>query len=397
MAKQIIQPRIRGFIATNAHPEGCRANVRAQIAATKERGVSQTGMTVLVVGASTGYGLASRIVAAFGYGAKTLGVFFERPPDGRRTATAGYYNAVAFHEAAREEGLPARSLNGDAFSDALKEDAIRILKEELGPVDLLVYSLAAPRRTHPKTGIMHLSVLKPIGAPYTSKSIDLTSGEVTSVTLEPATGLEVADTIAVMGGEDFALWIDALLREGLMTNGARAVAYSYIGPELTHAVYRNGTIGMAKAHLEATTRHLDARLQETVAGRAYVSVNKAVVTQASAAIPVVPLYLSMLYPLMREAGTHEAPIDQMNRLFREHLARGREPTVDDEGRIRLDDRELDPSIQEEIRRRWERVTTKNLDDVADFPGFLREFRSLFGFDVEGVDYAKPTETERSYE
>ncbi|MDA1192279.1 MAG: trans-2-enoyl-CoA reductase family protein [Candidatus Poribacteria bacterium] len=393
MPEQVIQPRIRGFIATNAHPGGCRQNTLSQIATTQARGVTDAGLNVLVVGASTGYGFSSRVAAAFGFNAKTLGVFFERPADGDRTASAGYYNSVAFHEAASKVGLYAKSINGDGFSDAVKAETLDTIQRDMGKIDVLVYSLAAPRRTHPKTGIVHSSVLKPLDEAYSSKTIDLSTGEVTVATMDPATGAEVADTIQVMGGEDFAIWVDALLQADLFAENARAVTYSYIGPALTHAIYYNGTIGQAKQHMEATTRHLDKRLQEAVGGNAYLSVNKAVVTQASAAIPVVPLYLSMLYPVMREAGTHEAPIDQMNRLFREHLAPGMTPTLDDEHRIRLDNLELTPPITNEINRRWEKIETANLSEYADFAGFRSEFRQLFGFEVEGVDYTKPTETD----
>jgi len=392
MAREVIQPRIRGFICTNAHPDGCRANVQRQIAVTNSLGTLPLQPNVLVIGASTGYGLAARIACAFGFGARTCGVFYERPPDGSRTASAGYYNAAAFHAAARGMGLYAKSLNGDAFSDAVKTATLETVARDLGKVDLLIYSLASPRRTHPRTGVTHNSVLKPIGSAYTSKSIDLNSGEVVEVTLPPATETEIADTIAVMGGEDWEMWIRALEEADLLAEGARTVAFSYIGPELTHPIYRHGTIGKAKEHLEQTANVLDKRLRERVGGGAYVSVNKAVVTQASAAIPVVPLYLSILYPVMRANGTHEDPIHQMNRLLRDHLNPRSTPTVDEERRIRLDDRELRPDVQAEVRRRWEAVNTSNLSELADFPGFQREFRRLFGFDVDMVDYHQPTET-----
>jgi enoyl-[acyl-carrier protein] reductase/trans-2-enoyl-CoA reductase (NAD+) len=393
MAKEIVQPRIRGFIATNAHPEGCRMRVLSQIETTRELGTEDKRENVLVVGASHGYGLASRIVAAFGRGAKTLGCFYERPATGKRTATAGYYNAVAFHEAAEEAGLGAWSLNGDAFSDEVKAQAVEALREHMGPIDTLIYSLASPRRTHPKTGITHQSTLKPTGDPFTGKSINLNTGAVESVTIESASGIEVADTIQVMGGEDFALWVSLLLDEGLLAEGADAVAYSYVGPEVTHGIYRSGTIGMAKLHLEETAPHLSQRMADAVGGRAYVSVNKGVITPASAAIPVVPLYMSMLYPVMRAAGTHEAPIDQMNRLFREHL--DGTPVTDDAGRIRLDDREMAAEVQGEIARRWAAVDTDNLAQYADFRGYQSEFRQLFGFEVEGLDYGEPVEIERA--
>lgn len=391
MAEEVIKARIRGYICTNAHPAGCRQNVVRQIAATQATGVSSHDPNLLIIGASTGYGLSSRIVGAFGYGSKTLGVFFERPPSDRYTATAGYYNAVAFHQAARQLGLYARNLNGDAFSDELKAEALDLIRREMGKIDLVIYSLASPRRIHPKTGVTHNSILKPVGMAYTSKSIDLNTREIVEATFEPATEADIADTTAVMGGEDFALWIDALLDAGLLAEGARAVAFSYIGPELTHPIYRSGTIGKAKEHLEATAREVNTRLRHAIGGSVYISINKAVVTQASVAIPVVPLYLSMLYPIMRANGTHEDPIDQMNRLFREHLAPDQTPTLDDEGRIRLDDRELCQDIQDEITRRWAEVTTENLSDLTDLAGFQQEFRQLFGFEVDEVDYEAPTE------
>ncbi|MBI4530000.1 MAG: trans-2-enoyl-CoA reductase family protein [Candidatus Latescibacteria bacterium] len=397
MSEEVVKPRIRGFICTNAHPEGCRQNVIRQIETTQAYGTSPAGFNMLVIGASTGYGLSSRIAGAFGYGAKTLGIFFERPPDDRHTATAGYYNAVAFHQEARTQGLYAKSLNGDAFSDEIKAETIDLIRREMGRIDVVVYSLASPRRTHPKTGLTHTSVLKPIGKTYTNKSIDLNTGNVIDVMIEPAVEAEIADTVAVMGGEDVALWVDVLLDAGLLAEGTRVVAFSYIGPAVTHPVYRSGTIGKAKEHLEATIRVLNTRLRHAVGGNAYVSINKAVATHASVAIPVVPLYLSMLYPIMRVHGIHEDPIHQMNRLFRDHLAPDRTPALDDKGRIRLDDRELRHDVQTEIERRWERVNTENLCELSDFVGFQREFRQLFGFEVDGVDYEAPTEINRSLE
>lgn len=395
MALEVVQPRIRGFICTNSHPDGCRENVRRQIAVTDSLGALPLEQNVVVIGASTGYGLSTRIACAFGQQAKTYGVFFERPPDGSRTASAGYYNAVAFESAARERGLYAKSLNGDAFSDGVKEETLEAVARDMGKADLLVYSLASPRRTHPITGATHNSVLKPIGGAYTSKSLDLNSGEVTRVTLDAATDAEIADTVAVMGGEDWEMWVRAFEDADLLADGARTVAFSYIGPEVTHAIYRHGTIGRAKEHLESAANRLDERLRGSVGGGAYVSVNKAVVTQASSAIPVVPLYLSILYPIMRANGTHEDPIHQMNRLLRDHLNPRRTPTVDDERRIRLDDRELRADTQTEVAQRWEAITTENLAELADFDGFQREFRRLFGFDLDVINYEVPTETNRA--
>jgi enoyl-[acyl-carrier protein] reductase/trans-2-enoyl-CoA reductase (NAD+) len=391
MAREIIRLRSRGFIATNAHPEGCRRNVERQIAAiTGHRPADLEGpRRVLVVGASTGYGLASRVAASWGFQAATLGVFFERPPEGKRTATAGYYNTVAFHDEARRAGLFAASLNGDAFSDVIKRQAAEIIREQMGQVDLVIYSLASPKRTHPRTGAVHSSALKPIGAPYTNKTIELDSEKVTEVTLQPASEQEIADTVAVMGGEDWRMWLDALLGENLLAE----VAYSYLGPELTWPVYRDGTIGRAKLDLEETARALDAALRSRLGGAAWVSVNKAVVTQASAAIPVVPLYMSLLFRVMGAKGLDEGPIEQMRRLCLDWLARDAKPVFDDAGRIRLDDREMRADVQAEVAALWPQAATENLRELTDFAGYKRGFRNLFGFEVEGVDYDAPVETE----
>ena len=395
MPKQVVEQRSRGFICVSAHPEGCRQNVEQQIATVQgafERRGGGMG-SVLVIGSSAGYGLASRIVAAWGFGAKTLGVALERPPEGKRTATAGFYNTVAFHEFARRDSLEAHSLNVDAFTNEAKREAIDRIRQSLGPVDLLIYSLAAPRRVNPRTGQAHASALKPIGRPYTGKTVDLDHGRVTEVTVEPATDAEIADTVAVMGGEDWRLWIEALAEENLLARGARTLAYSYIGPELTWPIYKEGTIGRAKAHLEETSRSLDRLLHERLGGRAWVSVNQAVVTQAAAAIPVVPLYLSLLLRITAEKQILEDPIEQMIRLFSQHLAQDKTPVVDGDGRIRLDDLELRRDVQQEIQALWPRITTENLRTATDFDMFQRQFRNLFGFEVEGVDYTQPVETE----
>jgi enoyl-[acyl-carrier protein] reductase / trans-2-enoyl-CoA reductase (NAD+) len=397
MAMQIIEQRKRGFICVNAHPEGCRRNVEQQVASVLKSIPKLDGLqNVLVIGASTGYGLASRITAAWGFGAKTLGVFFERPPKEGATATAGYYNTVAFHELARRDGLPTFSLNGDAFSDALKSQAIKIIRKEMGPLDLVIYSLASPRRVHPRTGAIHDSALKPVGESFSSKSVDLKRELVIQVTLEPASDQEIADTIAVMGGEDWRMWMDALAGEKLLAPGARSLAYSYIGPQVTWPIYRDGTIGRAKKDLENTASNLDKRLRESVGGGARISVNKAVVTQASSAIPVVPLYLSILPPVMRELGCDEMPVDQMIRLFRDYLAGGDTKLLDAEGRIRLDAGELRPEVQAAVAKVWVQITSENLHELTDFNGFKRAFDNLFGFGVEGVDYTQPTETELSW-
>lgn len=397
MAVQIVKPRIRGFICTNAHPAGCEANIRSQIAQIQQ-GIpyQKTDMNALVIGASTGYGLASRIALTWGYGAKTLGLLYERPADAKRTASAGYYNTVAFHEQAAADGFYTESLNGDAFSADMKMDAIRSLKANFGQVDVLIYSIAAPRRIHPDTGVSHQSVLKPIGAPYTGKTIDLGREVIAPVTIEPAAEEEIADTIAVMGGEDLEMWVDALAAEGLLAPAVTVVAYTYIGSALTWQIYRDGTIGRAKDDLKTRVDGLDARLGNQYGGRAYVSVNKAVVTQASAAIPVVPLYISILYDIMNARGINEAPIGQMQRLFAEHLGPGLHPQLDAERYIRLDDRELAPDITAAVTERWERIGTDNFHELSDYAGYRRRFRNLFGFEVEGVDYDAAVETELTF-
>ena len=381
----IIQPRIRGGICTTAHPEGCARHVRDQIDYVRARPQFAGPKNVLVIGASTGYGLASRIVAAFGARAKTLGVFFERPAEGGRTASAGWYNTAAFEAQASREGLWAGHVNGDAFSDEIKSESIAKLRKEAGPVDLVVYSLASPRRTHPRTGETHKSALKPVGRAYTSKSVDSETGKVTEVTMEPADEKEIADTIAVMGGEDWGMWMDALGQANMLAPGALTVAYSYIGPKVTHAIYRSGTIGKAKEHIEATAAGLTRRLAP-VSGRALVSVNKAVVTQSSAAIPAVPLYITLLFRVMKDRGLHEDTIEQCHRLFTERLYGPLPAALDEEGRIRLDDWEMRDDVQQEVARRWERVTTENIAELADLDGYRGDFLKLFGFGLPGIDY-----------
>lgn len=398
MPLQLIKQRSRGFICVNAHPEGCRANVQRQIRAiTAHLPAGIKGpRNVLVIGASTGYGLASRIAAAWGFGARTLGVFFERPPEGDKTATAGFYNTVALHRQAEKDGLLAISLNGDAFSDELKRSAMEMVREEMGSLDLVIYSLAAPKRAHPQTQQVHNSVLKPIGRPYTNKTIELDSEKVVDITIPPASEKEIADTVAVMGGDDWRCWIELLRAEELLAENAHTLAYSYIGPELTWPIYRNGTIGRAKKDLEETARQLNATLQNRLGGNARISVNKAVVTQASAAIPVVPLYMSLLFKILKSQELDEGPIEQMRRLFFDHLAAGKKPKLDEEGRIRLDDREMRADVQAAVAELWPRVTTENLAELADFTGFKRQFRNLFGFEVEGVNYTEPAETDLSW-
>jgi enoyl-[acyl-carrier protein] reductase / trans-2-enoyl-CoA reductase (NAD+) len=395
MPLQIIKRRSRGFICVNAHPEGCRRNVERWVAGVRGKvpGGEAGPKNVLVIGASTGYGLASRIAAAWGCGAKTLGIFFERPPEGDKTATAGHYNTVAFHSLAQQDGLFAASINGDAFSNEIKRAAADAIRAQMNPVDLVIYSLASPKRTDPRTGQVHNSVLKPVGQAYSNRTIELDSEKVVSVTLAPASESEIADTIAVMGGEDWCLWMDMLLEENLLAPGARALAYSYIGPEITWPIYRDGTIGQAKKDLERAAADLNATLAAKLGGHAWVCVNKAVVTQASAAIPIVPLYLSMLPLIMKKKNLDEGPLEQMRRLFADFLCSGRAPKVDEFRRLRLDDREMRADVQAEVAALWPQVTTENLRAMTDFAGFQREFRGLFGFEVEGVDYEHPVETD----
>jgi len=398
MPSQIVNARIRGFICLNAHPAGCEANVQGQIA-TIDRTLSQGSgahariRDALVIGSSTGYGLSSLITTVFGYGARAVGVCLERPPHGDKTASAGWYNLAAVHRLAREGGRPVTTFNGDAYSRKVKDQVIAHLKTTGAKLDSVVYSLASPKRTDPTTGTTWTSVLKPLGSPYRSKSISLSTDQITEVELAPATDADVEATRKVMGGEDWELWLSALLDAGVLAPGCRAVAYSYIGPELTYPIYRSGTIGRAKEHLEATARALHARLAERLGGAAYVSVNKALTTQASSAIPVVPLYISLLYKVMKAKGTHEGTAEQIARLYRDHLAPGRQPRLDADGRIRIDDLEMDPATQRQVSALWPQVTTDNLFQLTDYASFKQEFRALFGFDVPGVDYSQPVETD----
>ena len=385
----IIKPKIRGFICTTSHPDGCAAHVRQQIEHVRRKGpIASAPKRVLVIGSSTGYGLASRIVPAFAGGAATLGVFFEKPPEPDRTGTAGWYNSVAFEREAHAAGLYAKSINGDAFSDAVKEQVIATIKADLGQVDAVIYSLASPRRTNPRTGVTHKSCLKPIGAAYSNKTVDTDRGIVSEVNIEPASDADIADTVAVMGGEDWEMWMDALEAAGVLAPGVVTVAYSYIGPSLTWAIYRNGTIGRAKEHLEETADRISAKLADKE-GRAWVSVNKALVTQASSAIPVVPLYISLLYRVMKAKGLHEGCIEQIQRLFAMRLAGNPQP--DEDGRIRIDDWEMREDIQAEVAALWEKVSTENLADISDIAGYRAEFLKLFGFGLEGINYEAEAE------
>lgn len=382
----IVRPKIRGFICTNAHPVGCAAHVQQQIDYVKAQGpIANGAKKALVIGASTGYGLASRITAAFGCGAGTLGVFFEKPPMENRTASAGYYNSAAFHRAARKEGLYAESINGDAFSDEVKDQAIAMLKRGMGPVDLVVYSLASPRRTDPRTGITYTSALKPIGSAYTMRGLNTDKMLVEEVTVEPATADEIESTIKVMGGEDWEWWIDRLLAEDLIAEGCRTTAYTYIGKEMTWPLYGNASIGMAKKDLDRASAAIDDKLRG-MRGESRVSVLKALVTQASSAIPIMPLYISILYKIMKEEGSHEGSIEQIQGLFARQLyAQGRRD-VDEVGRLRMDGRELMDSVQDRVKDLWGRVTTANVDQLTDFKGYQEEFLRLFGFGLPGVDY-----------
>jgi enoyl-[acyl-carrier protein] reductase/trans-2-enoyl-CoA reductase (NAD+) len=391
MPEQVIAPRIRGFLCLNAHPEGCAANVRAQAALAAAKGPGSGLGNVLVIGSSTGYGLASLLTVQHGYGADVLSICYERPPEDRKTASAGWYNLAEAHTLAAAKGRRLETINGDAFSDPVREQALAILKERFGKLDAIIYSLASPRRTDPRTGQTHSSVLKPLGAPFTGKSVDLGKDEIIAASFEQATEQERADTVKVMGGEDWQLWIEALAAADLLAPGCRTVAYSYIGPVITQAIYRTGTIGAAKEHLEATAKQLDASLKAHCGGQAWVSVNKALVTQASAAIPVVPLYIGILFKIMKAAGTHEGCIEQIIRLFSDHIGPGQQPTLDEQGRIRLDDWELDPAIQAKVATLWDTISTDTLRSDADYDGFQLAFRQLFGFDVPGVDYDAPTE------
>ncbi|RIV24118.1 trans-2-enoyl-CoA reductase family protein [Alicyclobacillaceae bacterium I2511] len=383
----IIQPKIRGFICTTAHPLGCALQVQRQIEYAREQSAIQGPKKVLVIGSSTGYGLASRIISTFAAGADTLGIFFEKSATDKRTATAGWYNTAAFQQAAHAVGRTALNINGDAFSDAVKEQAIDMIRKHFGSVDLIIYSLASPRRTHPRTGESLFSVIKPVGKSFTSQTIDVNTGTLSQVTLEPANDEEIRQTVGVMGGEDWELWINALNDAGVLAKNATTVAYSYIGPAITFPMYREGTIGKAKDDLEATAIRLNASLQKT-GGRAFVSINKAVVTQSSSAIPVVPLYISILYKIMQEKGIHEGCIEQIYRLFAKRLYTGDTVPVDEKGRIRIDDYEMRPDVQTEVLNAWNHMNQENLTLLANLEEYQQEFLSLFGFSNEKIHYAE---------
>jgi enoyl-[acyl-carrier protein] reductase/trans-2-enoyl-CoA reductase (NAD+) len=381
----IIEPRMRGFICLTAHPKGCEQNVLNQINYIQSKGKLQGAKKVLVIGSSTGFGLASRITSAFGSDAATIGVYFEKPPTPGKTATPGWYNTAAFEKKAQQAGFYAKSINGDAFSNEIKKETLELIKADLGQVDLVIYSLASPVRVHPTTGVTHRSVLKPIGKTFSNNTLDFHTGKVSQINIEPCVPEDIENTIAVMGGEDWMMWIDALKKQNLLAPNAMTVAYSYIGPVVTEAVYRNGTIGAAKTDLEKTAFKITEKLKD-INGNAYVSVNKALVTQASSAIPVIPLYISLLYKIMKREGIHEGCIEQMQRLFNDRLYTGGAIPVDQEGRIRIDDWELRADVQAEVSKLWNDVTTETAPATVDLEGYRSDFYNLFGFKVPGVNY-----------
>ncbi len=376
---------MRGFICLTAHPKGCEQNIKNQMEYVKSKGKIDGAKRVLVIGASTGFGLASRISSAFGCDAATIGVFFEKPPTEGKTASPGWYNSAAFENEAIKAGLYAKSINGDAFSKEIKKQTIDMIKADLGQIDLIIYSLASPVRLHPDTGVLHRSSLKPIGNTFTNKTVDFHTGNITQVSIEPANQEDIDNTVVVMGGEDWVMWIQDLKDANLLAPGATTIAYSYIGPSVTEAVYRKGTIGRAKDHLEASAFSITDSLKD-INGKAYVSVNKALVTQASSAIPVIPLYISLLYKIMKADGIHEGCIEQIQRLFAERLYTGKEIPTDSNGRIRIDDWEMRDDVQAQVAKLWIESTTESLPEIGDLAGYKQDFLNLFGFGFEGVDY-----------
>ncbi len=383
----VIEPKIMRGVCLTSHPEGCAKEVENQIAYVKGKASLKAPKHVLVVGCSTGFGLASRISTAFAGGSETLGISFEKGPSPKRPGTPGWYNNRAFDKAAAAEGIKSFTIDGDAFSDGIKDQAVAWIKENWGSVDMIVYSLASPVRVDPETGETYKSVLKPIGKPYTAQSVDFMSGVISDVTIEPAAEEEIAPTVKVMGGEDWARWISSFKSAGILAEGCRTVAYSYIGPDITYPVYREGTIGKAKEHLEASAASITDMLKD-VKGQAYVSVNKALVTRASSVIPVVPLYMALLFKVMKEKGIHEGCIEQMYRLFSERLVPGQDVPVDEKGRIRVDDWEMREDVQSAVSNLWDKVTSENLSEISDIEGYREDFLKLHGFSVEGIDYGK---------
>ncbi|MGX4675577.1 enoyl-ACP reductase FabV [SAR92 clade bacterium H246] len=380
----IIKPRVRGFMCITTHPTGCEANVKNQIDFIKSQGAIDGPKRVLVIGSSTGYGLAARITAAFGSGASTLGVFFEKPGTDRKPGTAGWYNSAAFHQFAEQDGLYAKSINGDAFSTEVKDKVINTIKEDLGQIDLVIYSLAAPRRQHPVSGEVFNSTLKPVGKDVTMRGVNTDKEEIQEFSLEAASQQEIDDTVAVMGGEDWQMWIDALGEAGVLAEGAKTTAFTYIGEKITWDLYWDGTIGQAKKDLDTKVLAIRDKLGAH-GGDARVSVLKAVVTQASSAIPIMPLYLAMLFKEMKQNGTHEGCIEQLYRLFTECLYSGA-PRTDEEGRLRVDELEMQPDVQAAVAEAWSNISNENLSELTDFKGYKEEFLKLFGFEMDGVDY-----------
>ena len=385
----IIEPKIRGFVCITAHPDGCAQKVRNEVAVAEASPIKSGPRKVLVIGSSTGYGLSSRITSAFSCEAATLGVFFERPSTNGKPASAGWYNTVAFEKEAVKRDLYAKSINGDAFSNEIKDKVIETIKKDLGKVDCVIYSLASPKRIDPADGTIYKSCLKPIGASFENISLDTNKGEIQEVSLEPATGDDINQTVKVMGGEDWELWMEALAKNDLLTSDCKTVAYSYIGPEVTWPIYKNGTIGVAKLDLDRASEEIGNKYGI----ESYVSVNKAVVTQASSAIPVVPLYISILYKIMNQKGTHEGCIEQIVRLFKDRLF-GENKELDSDGRIRVDDWEMDPDVQQKVADIWPQVTTENLKELTDFNIYQKEFLELFGFGIEGIDYNEDVNVEK---
>lgn len=389
----IIAPRFKGFICTTAHPQGCEENVIEQINYVKNHNSVEGPKNVLIIGASTGYGLASRIMSTFGSGASTIGVMFERPASERKTASPGWYNTAAFERIAGESGFYSRTINGDAFSNEVKEKTIKLIKEDLGKVDLVIYSIASPKRIHPVTGEIFSSVLKPVRKPYKNKTVDFHNYQISEIEIQPASEDEIRQTVAVMGGEDWQLWIDALMEADVLSEGAVTMAYSYIGPDITYPIYRHGTIGKAKEDLEVTAERLNKQI-EKINGKALVVVNKALVTQASAAIPVLPLYIAVLYKVMKEKGIHEGCIEQIYRLYAERIYSG-DLQLDERGRIRIDDLETREDVQKIVSDTWDKITTDNIKDLTDITGYRNEFFKLFGFGYSDIDYSKDINPDRA--
>ncbi len=381
----VIKPKVRGFICTNAHPVGCAASVKEQIEYVKQQGeLTKKPKNVLVIGCSTGYGLASRITSAFAGGAKTLGICFEKPPTERKTATAGWYNTAAFHKEAKVAGLYAKTINGDAFSHAIKDETIELIKQDLGKVDLVIYSLASPRRTDPDTGEAYVSTLKPVGEPVVSKTFDTNKKVVHDISLEPANQDEINNTVKVMGGEDWEIWMKRLSEAGVLAEGCVTSSYTYIGKELTQPIYGHATIGKAKEDLDRASTALNADYQ-SLGLKAYVTSLKAVVTQASSAIPVMPLYISLMYQIMKDEGCHEGVIEQIYGLFN-NLLLSDNPPLDEAKRLRMDGVETNDDIQGKIKAVWTKVTTENFPELGDYQGYNQDFLKLFGFEFDGVDY-----------